>query len=132
MRITGKLSEASLNLVNQALSDHECSITARAGASHLVGTETVKIHSDGFGEWFLFGGYCMWWGLIQANSLEEAYWIYLEEFVTPDDMPEDECGLEMGTWAGNGNWYSELTTSYITSLNWGDYDKWDIDITPKN
>jgi hypothetical protein len=132
MKITGKLSEASLNLINQALCDHDCNITVTVGSSHMVGTETVKIHSDGFGEWYLFGGHCMWWGLIQAKSWEEAYGIYLEEFVTPDDMPENECELETGTWGDNGEWYNEATTSYIVSLYWGDYDKWDIDITPNN
>ena len=269
MKITGRLTEASLDLVNQALCDHDCNITAKAGSSHIVGTTTVKFHSEGYGAWYMFGGYFMQWAMIQATSLEDAYYVYLEEFVAADEMPgytpegcvsgklaielysndgeavdtifdahddqpvpaitpdmvpkiqEDSydlvieflssgyhgegknCGppenccppgggkervpsraylihhttqplgglqkeeielsykemeklfdhfqtrieeveleqpryeeyqreLENGTFDGNGDWYSELTTSYVVSLDWTNYDEWDIDITPKN
>ena len=129
MRITGKLGKFDLFLLQEAFSEgHD--IKAKAGASHLVGTETVKVHSEGWGDWYLFGGYCMWWGLIQANSWEDAYYIYLEEFVTADDMPETEEELEHGTWDGSGNWYSECTTSYVTGLDTANFDEWDIEITP--
>ena len=132
MKITGKFGKSAGFLLEQALhySDHGCNVVAKVGSSHLVGTETVKIHSEGWGEWYLFGGYCMWWGLIQANSWEDAYYIYLEEFVTADEMPEDQEELENGTWDSSGNWYSEVTTSYVTQLDTASFDKWDIEITP--
>jgi hypothetical protein len=132
MIINGNLSNASLELVSQAINDHDCSVKASVGSSHLVGTETVKVHSEGWGDWHLFGGYCMHWALIQASSWEEAYEIYLEHFVTPDEMPETEEELECGTWGDNGNWYSECTTSYIVHLDVSNYDQWDIEITPRN
>ena len=132
MKITGKFGKSAGFLLEQALhyGDHGCNVVAKVGASHLVGTETVKVHSDGWGDWYLFGGYCMWWGLIQASSFEDAYYMYLEEFVTPDDMPEDEEELEHGTWDGSGKWYSECTTSYVTQLDAASFDEWDIEITP--
>ncbi len=133
MLIKGKLSKFDLFLLEDAFGEGY-DIKAKVGASHLVGTETVKVHSEGWGEWYLFGGYCMWWGLVQANSWEDAYYIYLEEFVTADEMPEDtpenQGELENGTWDGSGNWYSEVTTSYVTSIDTANFDEWDIEITP--
>jgi hypothetical protein len=132
MKITGKFGKFDGFLLQEAIhyGEHGCNIVAKVGAKHLVGTETVKVHSEGWGDWYLFGGHCMWWGLIQANSLEDAYYIYLEEFVTPDDMAETEEELEYGTWDGCGGWYSELTTSTIRELGTHNYDEWDIEITP--
>ena len=130
MLIKGKLSKFDLFLLQDAFSE-DYDIKAKVGASHLTGTETIKIHSEGWGDWYLFGGYCMWWGLVQASSFEDAYYAYLEEFVTPDEAPKDiDDSFAEGTFDGSGNWYSECTTSYVTQLNVGDYDEWDIEITP--
>ena len=129
MKITGKLSSFDLFLLGQAW-DRGDLIEAKVGASYLTGTETVKVHSDGFGEWYLFGGHCMWWGLVQAQSLQDAYEMYLEEFVTPDDLEEGDDET-LGTFDSSGNWYSEATTSYITKLSIGSYNEWDITIKPR-
>jgi len=125
MRILGKLTKLDLVLIQNAF-ESNAKISVKCGSSKLVGQETVVVHSDGCGEWYMFGGYCMNWALIQANSWGEAYEIYLEEFVTADDMPETEDELEYGTFDGNGNWYSECTTSYVTQLNAADYDQWEV------
>ena len=128
MIIKGKLTKLDMKLIETAhLSGAEVSV--KCGSSRMVGTETVKVHSEGGGDWYLFGGYCMWWGLIQANSFEDAYYAYLEEFVTPDDMPETEVEQDYGTWDGCGNWYSDTTTSHVVALNTSDYDEWKVELT---
>ncbi len=128
MLIRGKLSKFDLFLLQEAFNEgHD--IKARIGASHMVGTETVKVHSDGSREWYLFGGHCMWFALIQADSFGDAFEIYLEEFVAPDD-PESESEMEYGYFDSTGNWYSESTIAYIVGLDIGRYDEWGIEITP--
>ena len=86
--------------------------------------ETCRIYDDGIGEWYLFGGYCLYYGLIRADSFASAYEIYLEEFITPDDPSEDadlfdggiQEAMDYGTFDSSGNWYSETTTSYIVQI----------------
>ena len=130
MLIKGKLSKFDLFLLQDAFSE-DYDIKAKVGLSDLVGTETVKVHSEGYGDWYMFGGYCLNWALVQANSFDKAYYIYLEEFVPEDTMPDDEEELEYGTWDGNGQWYSESTTSYVTQLDLHHrLGEWDIEITP--
>lgn len=137
MFIKGKLNKFDLFLLQEAINygDHGCNIVARVGASHLTGAETVKVHSEGWGDWYLLGGHCMWWALVQANSWEDAFYIYLEEFVPADDMPEDtpegRAEAECGTWDDNGNWYSESTTAYVTGMDTANFDEWEIEITPR-
>ena len=129
MLIKGKLSKFDLFLLEDAFSE-DYDIKAKVGASHLTGTETIKIHSEGWGDWYMFGGYCMNWALVQAKNWTDAYYIYLEEFVPEDTMPDDEEELECGTWDGNGQWYSESTLAYVTHLEPHHYDEWEIEITP--
>ena len=86
--------------------------------------QTCRIYDGGIGEWYLFGGYCLTFGLIRADSLGSAFEIYLEEYIAPDD-PADcadlfeggiEEAIEYGTFDGCGNWYSEATTCYIVEM----------------
>lgn len=128
MKINGKLNKLDLFLLQEAFGGGH-KIEAKCGASHLVGTETIKVRSEGWGEWYLFGGHMMWWAMIQANSWEEAFEIYLEDFVASDETPEDEVDEENGHWCDGGKWVSEVTMSYVASLNYSDYDEWDIVIT---
>ena len=127
MIIRGKLTKLDLKLVETAF-DSSADISAKCGASHLVGTETVKVYSEGYGDWYLFGGHLMRWGLIQADSWGSAYEIYLEQFV-PCDEPDDENDLDCGFFDSCGGWYSELTTSYVVALNISDYDEWEVELT---
>ena len=80
----------------------------------------LKFYSDGWGDFYLFGGYCLDFALIQASSQGSAYGIYLEEYVPCDEM-ETEEDVEYGTFDGSGGFYSECTTSYIAALNPEDY-----------
>lgn len=134
MKITGKFGKFDGFLLEQAMhyGNYGCNIVAKVGAHHLVGTETVKVYSEGWGDWYLFGGHLMWWGLIQADSFESAYMGYLENCVPADDKPDDDKELELGTWDDLGNWYSEVTTSYVMELGVHNYDEWKIEITPNN
>ncbi len=128
MKINGKLNNFDLFLLQEAFNGGH-NIEAKCGASRLIGTETVKVHSEGWGNWYMFGGHCMRWGLIQANTWEEAFEIYVEMFVASDEQPEDDSSVEYGYWCENGKWVSESTMSYIVSLGHSDYDGWDITIT---
>ena len=87
---------------------------------------SLKFYSDGWGDFYLFGGHCLQLALIQASSFDSAYGIYLEEFVPCDEM-ETEEDIEHGSFDGCGGFYSECTTSYIVSLNPDDYT-FDFDI----
>ena len=88
---------------------------------------SLKFYSDGWGEFYWFGGHCLQLALIQASSFGSAYEIYLSEFVPCDEM-ETEEDFENGTFDGCGGFYSLVTTSYIVSLNPDDYT-FDFDIT---
>jgi len=81
---------------------------------------TLKFHSDGWGEFYLFGGYCLDLALIQASSFDSAYGIYLEEFVPCDEI-ESEMDIEHGTFDSSGGFYGECTTSLVVALNPDDY-----------
>jgi len=81
---------------------------------------TLKFYSDGWGEFYLFGGHLMDFALIQADSFCSAYDIYLSEFVPSDEL-ESEDDYETGTFDSCGGYYNECTTSYIVALNPDDY-----------
>lgn len=81
---------------------------------------TLGIYDDDYGEWRLFGGYCLPYALVRAQSFESAYDIYLEEFVRPDE-PEDEQDYENGYVTNGGQFYSESTTCYVYELPLSDY-----------
>ncbi len=89
-------------------------------------TAKLKFYSDGWGDFYLFGGYCLDFALIQASSFDSAYGIYLEEFVPCDEM-ETEEDVEYGTFDGSGGFYSECTTSSVVALNPDEYT-FDFDI----
>ena len=127
MHIKGNLHPLDLKILETAFSDG-AAISAQLGSSHLIGTSTVKVHSEGWGTWYLFGGYMMSWGLIQADNFSEAYEAYLEQFVPCDDPDADD--ELFGTYDSCGGWYSEATTSNILHANIHVYDLWDIEITP--
>ena len=80
----------------------------------------LEFYSDGYGEFYLFGGHLMSFALIQADSFCSAFEIYLEEFVPCDEM-ETEEDVETGTFDGCGGFYNECTTADIVSLNVDDY-----------
>ena len=127
MHIKGKLHPLDLKILETAFDDTAL-ISAKLGRSHTVGTETVKVHSKGWGTWYLFGGYMMQFALIHAGDFTEAYEAYLEQFVPCDDQDPDD--LESGTYDACGGWYNEITTSSIVALDYREYDLWDIEITP--
>ena len=80
----------------------------------------LEFYSDGYGEFYLFGGHLMSFALIQADSFCSAYEIYLEEFVPCEEM-ETEEDVETGTYDGCGGFYNECTMADIVSLNVDDY-----------
>jgi hypothetical protein len=77
---------------------------------------TLEFHSDGYGDFYLFGGHLMAFALIQADSFCSAYEIFLEEFVPCDEIESDE-DVECGTFDGSGGFYNGSTTSDIVSLD---------------
>lgn len=123
--------------------DKQTKITVTLGyPRHNCGTyyrQTCKFYDDCYGKWYLFGGYCLDYALIRADSFQSAYDIYLEQFV-PDDNVEyiDECKrLNFGSsridtdppiepegyyFDDCGNAYHETTTSYIVALRLSDND----------
>ena len=88
---------------------------------------SLKFYSDGLGEFYLFGGYCLQFALIQASSFGSAFDIYLEEFVRCDE-PENNEDIEHGTFDSSGGFYSECTTSDVAALD-TDHYTFDFDIT---
>ena len=79
-------------------------------------SETVKIYDDGFGDWYLFGGHCMHWAVIRADSFCSAYDVYLDEFLGESETPETETDEDYGSFTSSGKWFSEVTTSYVVNL----------------
>lgn len=124
MKIKGKLRTGDLALLEHAANEGHA-IEIKATSPHSVGSEAIHTYSDGWGDWYLFAGHLMRWGLIQASSFEDAYDIYLSEFV-PADEPYDEEDLDTGYFTGCGHWYSEVTTSYIMQMP---LDRYDFDVT---
>lgn len=120
-----ELTNAILSMLNNACDEgHE--ITAQR-MDHYGSPDTVHVHSEGWGPWFLFAGYCLPTALIQANNFQDAYDVYLDLHV-PCDEPESEEDADHG-YFGPGGWYSEVTTSYIVSLDYTHYD-WTFTIKP--
>lgn len=126
MKIQGELNSNRFAWLDAA-SDAGCKIEGQVGSSRLVGTQSVKFNGDDYGEWYLIGGYCLQTAMIRAGCEQDAWEIYLEEFV-PCDEPENEDELEYGSFDSVGGWYSEVTCSYIMFLDPHDYDEWDIEI----
>ena len=81
---------------------------------------SLEFYSDGWGEFYLFGGHLMSFALIQADSFASAFDIYLSEFVPCDEM-ETEEDVETGTFDSCGGFYNECTTADIVSLNVDEY-----------
>lgn len=83
-----------------------------------------KFYNDGFGDWYLFGGYMMHYALINASSFCDAYDIYLDEFAGQCEIGEDttEAEIEYGTFTSSGKWFSECTTHNVLSLPINDYE----------
>jgi len=80
----------------------------------------LEFYSEGYGEFYLFGGHLMAFALIQADSFCSAYDIYLSEFVPSDEL-ESEEDYETGMFDSCGGYYNECTTSCIVALNPEDY-----------
>jgi hypothetical protein len=94
-----------------------------AGANAISAVVTLNgqeqkagVYDDCFGQWFVFAEAIGPWAVIRAQSFEDALDIFMSEFL-PAEQPEDDADAELGTWTGDGKWYSEVTTSYVTSIN---------------
>lgn len=124
MKIKGKLRSGDLALLEHACSEDHA-IEIKATSPYSVGSEAIHTYSDGWGDWYLFAGHLLRWGLIQARSFEEAYDIYLEEFV-PAEEPDDELDMVLGHFDSCGGWYSEVTQSYIMQMP---LDRYEFDVT---
>lgn len=126
MIIKGKITDLDLKLIETAFHS-SADINIRCGSSHLTGTETVEVYSSGQGDWHLFGGYFLQFALIQADSWESAIEIYIEGYVPCDELDdEDEEGY--GYFDSLGEWYNEVTMSYVLGLNFHDYNQWRIEL----
>ena len=81
--------------------------------------EKCHFYDDGFGEWYLFGGYCIGYAVIRSNSFCDAYDIYLDEFAGCGELAGDESeeDLDHGTFTSSGKWFSAAATSYVIALN---------------
>ena len=127
MKITNSKMTPSTQwiLSNMHETDSEVTIAGKIRNEHRSDA-TVEIHHEGEDNWYLFGGHLMSFALVNARTFEDAYEIYLEEFV-PHDAPDNEEEIEWGSYDGNGGWYSEVTLSYIMPMNIDDYT-FDFDI----
>jgi len=90
--------------------------TGKIRNQHTIDSK-LEFYSDGWGEFYLFGGHLMSFALIQADSFCSAYDIYLSEYVPCDEM-ESEDDIETGGFDSCGGYYNENTLYDIVSLNY--------------
>ena len=76
----------------------------------------LEFYSDGWGDFYLFGGHLMQFALIQAGSFCDAYDIYLTEYVLCDEIESDD-DIENGGFDSAGGFYNECTLCDVVSLN---------------
>ena len=100
---------------NQLKADHGAEVEAATMTPINGLPRRVELYDDtmGWGTWWWFGGWNMPDVIIRADDFGDAYDIYLTEFLEGEDGPEDEIDEQTGTWASNGDWFSESTLSYI-------------------
>jgi hypothetical protein len=123
-----KLTESTkfvIENIHSTSDTNTVTMTAKVRNAHSSDSR-LEFYSDGYGDFYLFGGYMMSFALIQADSFESAHEIYMEEFVPCDDMDGEEFD-EYGAFDGNGGFYNECTMSNIVALNADDYT-FDFDI----
>ena len=126
--INTKLTESTKFILEHMDSTSDTNtVTMTAKVRNLYSSDTrLEFHSEGWGEFYLFAGVHMSFALIQADSFESAYEIYLEEFV-PCDYLEYDAIPEYGTFDGHGGFYNECTLADIVALNADNYT-FDFDI----
>ena len=132
MILSGQLTELdffSLDHCNDYLEDSKIEIKIGLKASEYLPDypdlmKECKFYDDGWGNWYLFGGYMMNYAIIHADSFESAYDIYLDEFAGQCEMDENttEEEIEYGTFTSSGKWFSECTTCYVMALNFSEYE----------
>jgi len=122
------LTSFDLYLLERAFWD-DCKIQIDIHSIHSSSAVDVAVHSEGFGQWHLFAGFGLQWGLVQADNEQEAFDIYMHDHVPCDERGESSTDDDRGYTDSCGGYYSESTVSYIINVPLSGM-RWEVRITP--